>query len=492
MLRRFLAGIALSLATPVAQAVDPNDLLKYLPSPVNTVCVVNVGQILSSPRAVKGKWDRIDQTEYLAGAVPVHPNVERIVVGTEYSPAQQGRSGSVAVLSTKKPVDLAKLAAGFGTELTTAGGEPAVLTRSGTAFLKLDDKLLGAVTTEHRPDVGRFGAYAKTAKQSLQSQYLNAAIYNDGLKSHILIVVDVADMIGPKDAERAVALTDLAKQDKGSANAVQAFVAGLKGVRFAATVTDSGINVVIRMDSAVDLQVSPEWMKAFVIDILNRNGAGLEDLPAAVAKAGEKNVTLSFRMTDPELAFVMALVLPPAAARAGQAAIPVAPPNVTVEATRKYFKTVNQVVDDLKKKNKKAKAYQETALWHDAAATKIDTTSVLGVDPIAVTYGRGTAANLRSIADSLRGVPVQAAELESKAYYYVQQGPSVRFAPFRGLYFDMWARPVSESTNLPEIRSKQAEVIRQDEENRTKIWNKIDNERPAVKTRLSEKFKGKF
>jgi hypothetical protein len=163
-----------------------------------------------------------------------------------------------------------------------------------------------------------------------------------------------------------------------------------------------------------------------------------------------------------------------------------------VEATRKYFKTVNQVVDDLKKKNKKAKAYQETALWHDAAATKIDTTSVLGVDPIAVTYGRGTAANLRSIADSLRGVPVQAAELESKAYYYVQQGPSVRFAPFRGLYFDMWARPVSESTNLPEIRSKQAEVIRQDEENRTKIWNKIDNERPAVKTRLSEKFKGKF
>jgi hypothetical protein len=492
MNRRTLGLVLLAVVTPVAAAADPIDLVKYIPTSVNTLCVVNVGQILSSPRAVKGKWSQIDHTEYLAGAVPVNPNVDRILAATEFSPSHPGRVGTVGVLTTKRPVDLAKMAAGVGGEVTTVGGEPAVTGPMGTTFIKIGDQLVGAVTTEHKPDVARFAKAAKAATVSVQSAYLNAAVNNDGLRSHILIAVDVDDMIGPKDAENAVALTDLAKQDQAAAAAVQAFVAGMKGVRIAASVVDDGIAVVVRLDSATDLKVHPDWVKAFVMATLNRVGIGLEDISAAVAKTGEKNVTLSFRLTDPELAFLMSLILPPAAAMGGHETIAVAPKGVTVEATRKYFKAVNQVVDDIKKKNQKAKDYTETAVWHDAAATKIETTSPLGVDPIALEYGRGTAAYLHTLADSLRGVPVQEQVLLSKTYYYVEMGPSFRYVPFRGVGFDLWNRSTNTSTNLPEMQAKYVEAVKQDQEHRAKVWEKIDAERPAVRLKLNEKYKGEF
>jgi len=492
MMRRALGLAVLAVFAPAAAAVDPSDLVKYIPTPVNTLCVVNVHSILSSPRAVKGKWDQIDHTEYLAGAVPVNPNVERILTATEFTPSHQGRAGVVGVLTTKKPVNLAHLAAGIGGEVTTAGGEPAVTGPLGTTFVKLGDQLVGVVTSDHKPDVARFVKAAKAATASVQSAYVYAAVNNDGLRNHILIVVDVDDMIGPKDAENAVALTDLAKQDKDAAAAVQAFVAGMKGVRIAASVVDDGIAVTVRLDSAVDLKVHPDWVKAFVLATLNRVGISLEDMPAAVAKTGEKNVTLSFRLTDPELAFLMAMVLPPVAAVGAHDAITVAPQGVTLPATQTYFKAVNRVVDDLKKKNQKAKDYTETAVWHDAAATKIETTSPLGVDPIALGYGRGTAAYLHALADSLRGVPVQEAVLRSKTYYYVEMGPSFRYVPFRGVGFDLWNRSTNTSTNLPEMQANYVEVVKQDQENRTKIWAKIDAERPAVRVKLNEKFKGGF
>src|SRR5262245_54353182 len=126
MNRRTLCLALIAVTAPASAAADPSDLVKYIPSPVNTLCVVNVQSILSSPRAGKGKWDQIDHTEYLAGAVPVNPNVERLLTATEFAPSHKGRAGAVGVLTTKKPVDLAKLAASFGGEITTAGGEPAV------------------------------------------------------------------------------------------------------------------------------------------------------------------------------------------------------------------------------------------------------------------------------------------------------------------------------------------------------------------------------
>ena len=127
MTRRLLSFVAVAVFASAVAGQDPTDLLKYFPAPANSVCVVNVGQLISSPRAVKGGWDKIEHTEYLAGAIPVHPNVQRLVSMSEFAPSHPGHGESVTVSTTKTPVDLARVATLFGTEVTSAGGEASVV-----------------------------------------------------------------------------------------------------------------------------------------------------------------------------------------------------------------------------------------------------------------------------------------------------------------------------------------------------------------------------
>src|SRR5262245_53976178 len=94
--------VAVLLVVSSATAQSPMDLMRYFPTQHNSVCIVNVGQLLESPRAVREKWNQIDHAEYLAGAVPVHPNVLRLVSMCEYDPSHKNRTGAVAVLSTRQ------------------------------------------------------------------------------------------------------------------------------------------------------------------------------------------------------------------------------------------------------------------------------------------------------------------------------------------------------------------------------------------------------
>ena len=142
---------------------------------------------------------------------------------------------------------------------------------------------------------------------------------------------------------------------------------------------------------------------------------------------------------------------------------------------------MNAVLDGLKKKNDGATDYFQTALWHETAARQVAQLSAIGVEPAAAEYAHGTAKLLRGIANSLRGVPVQAAVLEQDAYLYQEQQPLYFWTPFHGVQYNPWfGAGGAVQTNLPEIRQRQAEAIRADAKKRENLWGKIDAQRSVV------------
>ena len=143
-------------------------------------------------------------------------------------------------------------------------------------------------------------------------------------------------------------------------------------------------------------------------------------------------------------------------------------------------------LDGLKKKNEGATDYFQTALWHQTAARQIAALSVIGVEPAAVEYAHGTAKLLRDIANSLRGVPVQAAVLEQNAYLYQERQPLFFWTPFAGVQYNPWfGAGGAVQTNLPEIRQRQAAAIQADATNRANLWGKIDSQRSVVLKAIS-------
>ena len=180
-----------------AAAADPDELMKYVPVPVNTVAVVNVNSILTSPRAVKEGWAKKDHVEYLAGAIPVHPSIERILLAKELHPEAPGQGGALAVVPLKAAVDLERFAKMRGGHVDTVGGEPVAVTANGGVGVKLAEKVLGIVRTDNRQDVARLIRYASSATVSQQPRYLNAAVNNLGTRHHVLVAVDTEDLFHP-------------------------------------------------------------------------------------------------------------------------------------------------------------------------------------------------------------------------------------------------------------------------------------------------------
>src|SRR4051794_39155241 len=119
MRRLPLIAIALLVSTSPVRTAPPSatQMAGWLPADVNAVVVVQVGELLNTPRATREHWGQPGQMVYLAGAVPVNPAVERIVIGSRFELGRVGQSGAINLLALKQPPDLKKLAGRIGGEI---------------------------------------------------------------------------------------------------------------------------------------------------------------------------------------------------------------------------------------------------------------------------------------------------------------------------------------------------------------------------------------
>ena len=151
----------------------------------------------------------------------------------------------------------------------------------------------------------------------------------------------------------------------------------------------------------------------------------------------------------------------------------------TAEATRWYLDTVGKIVRDVRAARAGTKP-ERTALWHDAAAGRIEHLDPRGVDPAALEMGQAVAYRLRAVAGSMRGVPVDLKQLQSQAFYYE--------ARWGG--WGIFSGPTMVMTNVPKIQAKMNQVIAEDEANRELLGRQIDGLLAETRSKLGTKYPG--
>jgi hypothetical protein len=486
----FALAIAFSLST-LASAQEPGDLLPLFPAEVNSMAVVNVAGILASPRAVKEGWTKLDHTEYLAGAVPVNPSIERIVLAKEFVPSQPNKNWATSVTPLKNPLNLEKFAKAYHGTMTTAADTPVVQIGDDKYAVALKPDVLGLMQAGNKSEVSRWVRNAKDATSSKQPGYINAAVRAHGMSHHIMIALSTADLIDAQNVGVAIATSKVLEGNDAASKEVQTFLTKMRGLRAMIMVRDVGLTVDLYLESVWTAKPEPAFLKAFVAEWLGHYGAFLEDFPAASVEVKEGIAHLGFKITDQELARVMVLFIPPLTNVSEENILTVTPAGVSPETTGKYYRTVNKIVDDLAKQAKSDKVltaqdYKKYALWYETAATKIETLSILGVDPTVANYGQGTAARLHTIADSLKGVPVTADALTAQSYSYRYSTVNMYF---NGRSFYPVVNPFNTNSNYGEIQQKIDQTVMKDEENRQKLLASIERERSNVRQAMAEKYK---
>jgi len=479
------------MAVGSAHAVDPDDLLPLFPNEVNSVAVINVAGIIASPRAAKEGWDKLEHTEYLSGAVPVNPSVERMMLAKEFSPGAPTKNWPTSLIPLKNPVDLEKFAKAYSGEVVSLADSTAVLVGQDTYAVAVKPNILGIKQASNKQEIGRWVRSAKDATQSKFPRYINGAVRGHGTSHHIMLALDTEDLLDAQNVGLAVALSKLfggpdgAKQSKE----VQHFFAKMRGLRAMIMLRDVGLTVDLYLESVFEAKPDPAALKAFVIEWMGNYGASLEDLPAADATLKEGILRLSFKLNDAELAHLMAFFLPPLASVGESNTLAVTPVGISPELSAKYYRTVNSLLDELRKKKIDVKDGKKNAIWYDTAAAKIATLSIIGIDKDVVAYAHGAAARLRAIADSLRGVPVKAEALAAKAYDYQYTTVSMFF---NGRSFVPMVNPFNSNTNYAEVQAEIDRVVAKDEQSRKALWETIERQRSDIRQAMAEKYKLDF
>jgi hypothetical protein len=135
--------------------------------------------------------------------------------------------------------------------------------------------------------------------------------------------------------------------------------------------------------------------------------------------------------------------------------------------------------------------YERTATWHDNFARRIEQLPTLGVEPSLQEFGHRTADRFRALGASLRGQGVQINADQNTLVYDVDYRPGWVSANWWGAVG--YGEPsVKVSSNLKDVRERQATAVKKGAQQRSTIWKMINDDRADVELLMREKYGDDF
>jgi hypothetical protein len=496
-----LFGIAIQLLAAngiPAHAADLETALKHIPESVNSLAIVKVQKLVNSPRGNTEGWAKKHQTQFMSGAIHIPPTVDFLVRAFEFYPEDTRATKSFGIAAWQTPVLMSRLAEHEKVHVETIVGHTAIHTDRNSYFAELSPGLVGGVSPDYRQVLARWLRQIDRGTTTALSPYLTEVATQAG-DAQIVLALDFQDLIDAKSWRERIKSSSAVADKPNVVTTLTHLTDGLRGVSLKVFVTDKTTAVVSLDFNTVVSQTTKPFLKPLLIDLMGEAGAALDDLAEGEVDAKDKTATIKFELSDAGLRQLMSVVLMPTPAGAAHETAEGADPAASaakfaVQATKAYFGAVNQVLDDLEKQAKKGGNYNRSAVWHDNFAKKIDQLSMRGVDPDLLSYGANVSSNLRALAVSLRGVPVQVNQLQGSVKYDVQFQTAGYVNSNNSIWSSVSYQPgyVNVNTNQAEIRAQQNQAIAAGAKQREQIWEIIADNRNTIRIKLVQKYGADF
>lgn len=472
-------------ASFAAAADDLTPLLSKLPSDTNTLSIIRLKAMLTSPRGVRENWAQKYEAGYLEGALTIPPVVDTLAIGAEVGAGDNGDVPRVAVftLATQVKFDPATVARRQNGRTEYVGGQMVVFSPHYGYLAQLPSGMVGLFPPGDRQQLSKWLRGSKENRPVGFAEYLQDAVKKAG-DAHILLAIDAAEM-GDSAVAKKWAAESTVLEGKPQAAAVSDIVGTLIGVRFAATVGDD-LLAKITIDFGAPVGEHAGMLHALFLAWLAETGASLDELRTAKASADGNSLVLETPLSNRSLRRVMTLLQVPTLAAADHPAGQSVLPEADVTASRRYFNAIDQILSDLNSQGRSKESYEQSSLWHDNYADKIDLFPTVNVAPELIQFGAAVSASLRAMSRSLEGEPHALDVLEMEKYsrglyqprYSVQMGA---YGPVPGMTWHV--------ANFSDIRRNQNTAVRDGANQRDALWGQIRAAREKVLGQMKLKFK---
>lgn len=519
-IRLFSAVLIGLLAANVASAADPAELARLLPGGGNTLSVIRVQDLLNSPRGKAENWAGDYETQFLAGANVIPPWVDVVVRNAHIIPTTGQRTSLAVLVESTRPIDMAKVAAHENVEVTDVSGYAALSSPGQGGYLvHLRPNTLGLLSPASRQDVRKwlqaFPATRKIPATAVTPQtpapvspYLKS-LFNS--PAQVAIAIDLEDAFEPQAICTWLGVCESVEKKSPELAILENVAPKLQGVRLELKV-ETETEATITLGFTENIGAAAKTVKAVFLEALAEQGTLLPEFETAQAEVRADAVILRTKLSDASLRQLMGLLLSATPAtttlQSLEAAKPAEPTPVTpapaVSATRsqsdpldrnrRYYRAVAQVVDDLRARDRRATNYTKTAVFHESAADKIEKLSLVGIDTDLADYAVRTAANLRSLAASMRGQAIKIDAGNASVVYNARVTPGgSSWQPGWGWGGFQYQQPtVNVTSNLKDVREKQAKAVAEGAGERDQIWKLLDSDRAETRRVLLDRYKVDF
>ncbi|MFN0051408.1 MAG: hypothetical protein ACKV0T_04410 [Planctomycetales bacterium] len=468
------AALALVLCAPNGQAEDAPALLRHIPESANALVVVRFSQMLDSPLAQRERWQANQREKFLAIVGDMPAWVDLLVLGAQVHPADSSAAWRVALVPHPSSVVIDSIAARERGVVESLAEHKAVLSTRGIYYVELEEGLLGLRTPPYRQDVARWVRKSGSPSAAGVSPFLRKS---GGDAGQLVLALDMADMV---DARRVAPYLDRIRLGPQAASQVQRALGRLLGLKVSVRIEER-IELTITLDFSVQPGNVGEALKQLFLQALNDQGLGLPELDGLKVKSAGLGIRFEGAiLSEDSLRRLLTFALAPPGETPTESETPEndAPATepdkkltlkVDVNKTKRYLRSVNQIVADLERSRRQVKDYERTAAWHDNYAEKIDKLPTGGVDGELVEYGGEVSSWLRALAASLRGVAVEVNTQQRSVTYNTTYDPgwgSVNI--FGGVGYK--APSTNVQTNLQQVRERQADAIQRGAKQREDIW----------------------
>ncbi len=371
-----------------------NRLLGRTPSVANSILYVHVPSMQRL----------MDQANYDS---PLSDEIEEVWAISNLDTTSLMPQWEVGYASLKKTLDVRQLADELGGYVDEVDGIQVARMPQQTYLTSVADGL-GFMRPANRVLMARW--ISATDGSAMVPKYLAEQSLQPERFLSLLFAVDLENVLSPVALESKIdVLESIGNADTGNVAQVMASI--------------RGVSIIVGRQSldqcilAVDFQDSPAMLAPFaremLNEILNRNGTAAPEVLTWDVKVDGNKLAFQGSISENTLDGVLNIF-----SVRGQADTVADAMSRTEEIdgprayeSKKYFDRVLGLIERVRKYDAQTTGYR--AKWNDQNARRIDELSIVGVDDELAAYGRQVSGLLRANAAAIRGVNVQAGQIQA-------------------------------------------------------------------------------
>ncbi len=416
------------------------DLVGQIPRSANAVVLLNMEKAKASPLGLQEHWKENVEKAFEDGLVRVPPQATRFVMASQIDFESEEPYWEAAVIDLDQGLAMAQVVKARGGAEEKIEGLPAALLQNGTYVLQLGPKRLAAMRPGNRQTVVRWMRDVRKRSPPPLSPYLQkAAVYSDEAGSEIIMAIDLE---GAMSWERVCDYLAKHKkslrewQGKGessiSLTVAARVVSSVRGIRIGVRIGEQPTARIV-VDLSDEAYLLAGIAKPLLLQILSDNGALINDFQSWTVQAAGSEILLSGRLSSKGLRELLSVVDSPvgddfSAAKETDAS-PGQPQATQAEKSRRYFRTIMDMADDLKDDMKNAANLASTQLFFERYAKRIERMPILGIDEDLLKYSAYVANALGQSSMAIKTMGIQSGVRQASIIpswdYYYNDGTSV-------------------------------------------------------------------